>query len=512
MLGLPPHSRSARRQRFAPSLAALALAGCTVGPDHVKPTPAAPADWSSWRSGDPSLRAPIATAMALPADWWRAFNDPVLDELQRRAVAASPDLQTATLHLAQARVQRGSVATQGLPQVNANAQATRQRQSEYGTGTRLFETLAESGTGFDRDQLAEFLAEPFTLYQGGLDASWEIDLWGRVRRSIEAADASVAEQKALLAQARLTLASDVARTYLELRATQRKVALAREDVAAAGERTNIVAARVRGGLNSGLDLERQRSELQAVEAPLPGLLSQEAAQASQLALLLGERPGALAELLKPAASAPATALPDLALGLPSEVALRRPDIRAAEARLHSATANIGVATADLYPSIRLGGAFNLESYKSENLFDWASRTWSIGPSLSLPLFDGGRRKRVVQLRELEQREAAVAYQKTVLQAWQEIDDALNGYSAEQQQNRTLTARVASTGDALALAEARYRGGETNFLDVIDARRSWLQATRDLADSNAKLGTRYAAINKAIGNAGTPLTDEPAPTP
>lgn len=493
---------------FAPSLAALALAGCTVGPDYVKPTPAAPADWSTWRSGDSSLR-PIVSDAALPADWWRAFNDPVLDELETRAIATNPDFQTAALHVAQARVQRGGVASQGMPQVNANAQVSRQRQSEYGAATRLFETLADSGTGLDRDQLARLLAEPFTLYQGGLDAAWEIDLWGRVRRSIEAADAGIAEQQALLAQVRLTLASEIVRTYLELRATQAKIALARQDVAAVGERAEIVAARTRGGLNSGLDLERQRSELQAVEAPLPTLLSLEAALVNQLALLLGDLPGALADLLKPVESPPPAGLPDLVLGLPSEVALRRPDIRAAEARLHAATANIGVATADLYPSIRLGGAFNLESYKSENLFDWASRTWAIGPIFNLPLFDGGRRRRVVELRELQQREAAVAFQKTVLQAWQEIDDSLNGYGAEQQQNRVLTARVASTGEALGLAQARYDGGQTTYLDVIDARRGWLQAKRDLADSNARLGTRYAAINKAVGNTGTSLpADQP----
>jgi len=504
--------RPSRRLPFLSSLAALILAGCTVGPDYVKPTPVAPADWSSWRGGDSSLQVPVATATPLPAAWWRAFNDPVLDELQRRAIAASPDLQTASLHVAQARAQRGSAAARALPEIGASAGATRQRQSEYGVGTRLFDTLGTTGAGASRDQLAKILGEPFTLYQGGLDASWEIDLWGRVRRSIESADSSVAEQMALLAQTRLTLASDVTRTYLELRATERRIALARQDIAAARERTAIVAARARGGLNSGLDLERQQSELQSVEAPLPELLSQEASQANQLALLLGERPGALADLLQPAPDAPMAALPDLDLGLPSEVALRRPDIRAAEARLHRATAEIGVATADLYPSIRLGGGFSLESYRSENLFDWASRAWSIGPSLDLPLFDGGRRRRVVQLRDLQQREAAVAYQRTVLQGWQEIDNALNGYGAERQQNRTLTARVATTADALALVEARYRGGETSFLDVIDARRSWLQAKRDLAESNARLGTRYAAINKAIGNTATLPTDEPGATP
>ena len=184
---------------------------------------------------------------------------------------------------------------------------------------------------------------------------------------------------------------------------------------------------------------------------------------------------------------------------PSEIALRRPDLRAAEARLHGATARIGVARADLYPSIRLGGGFDLDSYRSRNLFDWGSRAWSIGPGIDLPLFDGGRRKRVVRLRELEQKEAAIAYEQAVLRAWQEIDDALNAYTAEQQRNRTFAARAKTTRDAFDLASARYRGGVTSWIEVTDSQRAWLQATRDLAESNGRLGIDYAALNKAIGN-------------
>lgn len=499
MPSIPPASSISVRQGFASSLLALVLAGCTVGPDFAKPTPAAPSDWTSWRSGDSSLHTPVASEAALPADWWRAFNDPVLDELERRAVAGSPDLVTAALHVAQARIQRSNAGAQGLPQVNASGQVTRQRQSEYGASIRLLDAVAGSSTGADRDALVKLLSEPFTLYQTGLDASWEIDLWGKVRRSIEAADAGVAQQAFLLDLARLSLASDVARNYFDLRATQRKIALTRDDIAALRERTDLLAARTTGGINNHFDIERQRSELQGIEAQLPALLAQEAAQANQIALLLGERPGALGDLLKPVMDAGKPELPDLALGLPSEIALRRPDIRAAEARLHGATANIGVAKADLYPSIRLGGGFNLESYRAANLFDWASRAWSIGPSVSLPLFDGGRRKRVVQLRELEQKEAAVSYQQTVLQAWQEIDDALNGYTAEQQQNAKLAGRRESARAAFDLASARYRGGVITWLDVIDSQRTLLQASRDLADSNGRLGTRYAALNKAIGN-------------
>ena len=484
--------------RCAP-LIALVLAGCTtVGPDFEKPQTTAPADWSSWRSGDPSLHAaPVANEAVLLADWWSAFNDPVLDELQNRAVSGSPDLRTAALHVAQARIQRGVTQAQELPQVNLGANVTRQRQSENGASTRMLDIM--SGSVTDSDALAKLLAEPFTLFQGGLDMSWEPDLWGRVRRSLESADADLAEQAALLDYARLTLVSDVTRTYFELRATQSKIAITREDIASLEQGAQIVSAQVSRGAGTHLDLDRQKGELQALQASLPTLLTQEAAQTNQLALLLGERPGALADILALTGVSTTPSLPDLALGLPSEVALRRPDVRAAEARLHSATAKIGVATADLYPSIRLGGGFNLESYKSGSLFDWASRTWSLGPIIDLPLFDGGRRKRVVQLREMEQREAAVAYQTTVLGAWHEIDDALTGYTAERKRNEILRMRVATASDALKLASSRYQRGATDFLGVIDAHRTLLQATRDLTDSNALIAVRYATINKALGN-------------
>ena len=480
---------------------AAALAGCAVGPDFVKPTPAAPDDWTSWRSGDASLRIPTEATQALPAQWWQAFNDATLDALQRRASDASPDLHTAALRFAQARAQRSTVAAQRGPEVNASGSATRQRQSESGAGTRMIGIMGADPS------LTELLAEPFSLYQAGFDASWELDLWGRVRRSVEAADADVGQQAALLDLARLSLASDVARNYFELRTAQRQIRLMREDIAALEDRAALLQARVEGGVLDHTDLQRQRAELAALKAQLPPLLAQEAASANQIALLLGERPGALRAELAPREADAGTSLPDLALGLPSEVALRRPDIRAAEARLHSATASSGIARADLYPSIRLGATFGYESYLSSEFSDWGSRTWSVGPSLNLPIFDHGRRKATVQLRELQQQEAAINYQQTVLKAWQEIDDALSAYGAEQRQARELQTRSDAAGDAYRLAQARYDGGVTDFTAVLDAQRSYLQARRDLAASEGRLSTRYVTVNKAIGN--VPLDTENA---
>lgn len=486
---------------LALSFAMVSMGGCMVGPDFAPPETAAPQDWSSWRSGDPSLITSEDGDVRIPADWWTLFDDPVLDKLEQQALAASPDLETAALHYAQARVQVQGASSAAAPQINASAEMTRNRQSEYGASTRLFDAL-----GPDRDSLAKLLSQPFTLYRGGFDAAWEIDLWGKVRRSIEQAGAQATQQEALLDLTRLSVTSEVARAYFDLRTMQRQISLSENDIALLKDRVGLVSARVEGGLEDHSTLEKERAELNAMLGALPALKAGEAMQINRLAVLLGKHPGELNNELQARDDSMASDLPDLSLGMPSQVALNRPDVRATLAQLHAATAGIGVATTDLYPGIRLGGGFNLESYRSENLFDWASRSWSIGPSFNLPIFDGGRRRAVVKLRKLEAREAAVEYQKTVLKAWQEIDDALSGYSADRQQQERLAARVANTASTLEIMQARFKAGAITYLPVIQARRGHLQALRDLADNEGRLYVRFVALNKALGNAPEPAAD------
>jgi NodT family efflux transporter outer membrane factor (OMF) lipoprotein len=488
-----PHSLS-----LGVLMQAVILCGCTAGPSFVKPAHKAPDDWTSWSHADASLRIPVDIRSSLPADWWQVFQDPVLERLELRAFAASPDLATAALHFAESRLNRRLAAAQHGPEVDLSGGVNGQRISEFDASTRVLGILGRR-FNFDRQSLVTALSEPFNLYQVGFDASWEPDLWGRVRRSVEAADADVANQAALLDLARLTLASEVARAYFEVRTAQRQERLLSEDIAALTDRLALIEARVKGGLSDDLDLDRERAELDGLKAQLPAQLAQKAAAANELALLLGELPGSLTGDLAPKDPDTRAHLPDLALGLPSEVALRRPDIRAAEARLHQATAAIGVAEAELYPSVRLGAQFGTVSYIAGNIADWASRAWTVGASLDLPLFDNGRRRTVVQLRTLEQQEAAVAYQRTVLVAWREIDDALTGYAAEQQQATALAARMRSAGDTYTLARARYDGGTVDFLVVLDAQRSYLQSRRDLVASEGRLNTRFVMLNKAIGN-------------
>jgi NodT family efflux transporter outer membrane factor (OMF) lipoprotein len=484
------------------------LAGCTaVGPDYRAPAPPAPSSWQDWRSGPHAGGAPATIGLAPPSpQWWTLFDDPTLNTLQDRAARASPDLRTAALRYAQSRMRRITVAAQRAPAVNATGAATRQRQSEYAAGTRLADAVAPA----NRDELVSVLSQPYTLYQGGFDASWEPDLWGRVRRAIESADAGVDNAAALLDQVRLTVASELARDYFDLRLTQQQRQLLDQDIAAARDSLSLLQARAQGGLVDDLDVSRQRTQLADLEARMPGLRAREAALMNQIGLLVDARPGELTPTLAapPAAAGarmnaalPATLpapLPDLSLGLPSDVALRRPDIRAAAARLHVATADIGVAVADLYPRITLGATFGFESYEGGRFGEWGTRAWQIGPSLSLPIFDQGRRRATVVLRELAQQEAAVAYQHTVLQAWQEIDDALTGYDAERARNTRLREKAEASQQAYELAQARYAGGLTDFLVQLDAERNYLQARRDLSDSNHQLFVRLIAIYKAVG--------------
>jgi NodT family efflux transporter outer membrane factor (OMF) lipoprotein len=371
---------------------------------------------------------------------------------------------------------------------------TRQRQSEYAAGTRILDITSPG----NRDAVAGTLSEPFTQYQAGLDLSWEIDLWGRVRRAVEAADADVAASAALLDQARVAIASELAGAYVSLRTTQRLLRLTRDDIDALTESTRLMASRQKHGLVNDLDLERQRLELINLEAQLPALLEQEAQTKNRIGLLLGLRPGELSEELAATQALNAPALPDYTLGLPSELASRRPDIRAAEARLHQATAAIGEARAQLYPSIRLGARAGVESYQAAKFGEWRTRLWSIGPSLDLPIFDGGRRRATVTLRELRQQEAAIDFQHTVLRAWQEIDDALTAYAAEQERQRRLSIKAQSSADVYRLATVRERAGLSDFLTVIDAQRTDIQARRDLVSSEGRTQAQFIAVYRSLG--------------
>ena len=484
-----------------------AVAGCTVGPNYEPASVWSPVSWfGSKRLGSNGPAPQVASEpVAAPVDteWWAVFRDPVLTSLIERAAGANLDVRSATARVAQARAQRGVSAAAEYPQINGNSSATRQRLSRNGA-VSVFSSgggapgAAANGLGGSQGgAIPSSRSIPaFDLFQGGLDASYELDLWGRVRRSIESADASLVASNEARRSALITTTAEVARTYLQLRNAQAQLAIARSNLATAQESANLTDARSRGGLATDLDVANARGQQEATAATIPALEQQEAQGINAIGLLLAMPPAALASELSPR---PVPGVPPtVPVGLPSELARRRPDIRQAEAQLHAATANIGVAEAEFYPRITLTGSVSLQTSQVKSLFNAASAAYAFGPSLSVPIFDGARIRRTVELREAQQQEAAIQYQRVVLQAFTDVDNALIAYNAEQRRRGFLLAQVAQGRRALGLAQSRYRQGVSDFLEVLTAQRTVLAAEQQAADSQAVVSENLVALYKALG--------------
>ncbi len=475
----------------------MALNACTtLGPEYNPPAVNAPEQWADQHGGAPSLAAPPETTAAWPADRWSVFGDLILVELQGLARASNADARTAALRLMQARVEETTASAQRGVQAGARGAVSRQRQSESGAGSRVAGALS----GPASEQVISVLSSPFSLYQAGFDASWEPDLWGRVLRSEQAAQANTQGQEANLRQVQLGVAAEVARNYFVLRQAQAQRRLVEQELAAARETQVLLQGRHEQGLADDSALLSQRAGITGLQATLPALEQQEAQAINRLSLLCGAEPGALNGRLMGEVAEPLSGpLPDLRLGLPSDLARRRPDIAAAEARLRTATASIGIAQADLYPRITLGTSFGFETVDSASIAAWGTRQWSVGPSISLPVFDGGRRRATVALRELQQQEAAVAFQRTVLQAWHDVDDAVAAYLAEAQRLQQSQQRLRLSDDQATRSQARYDLGMSNYLPVLAARTTVLQTRRDITDGQARTRIALAALFKALGD-------------
>jgi NodT family efflux transporter outer membrane factor (OMF) lipoprotein len=463
------------------------LSACAAGPSFEPPEPRLPERWQ----GASATSTP--GDVQLDAQWWKHFDDARLDALIEQARRNNLDLRAAALRVAEARLQRSIASGARWPAVSAQAGYRRQRESEHGVSTRLIHVI---GAPENRDEIIDALAEPFDVYQAGFDASWELDLWGGVRRAVEAADATIEASNAQLHDADLTLIAEVARTYLELLGTRDLLRIARDDVAAGTAQLELTRFRVDGGLVTDLDLTAQQAEVANTRAQIPALEQREAQLRNTLALLLGADPNSMNEAT--AADAVLPSLPSFSTGVPSELARRRPDIREAEARLHAATAEIGVAVADLYPRVSLTGSFVHQSLEASDFSAWGARQWSIGPSISVPIFQAGRLRSVVELRKVQQQRAAIEYQRTVLNAWHEIENALSAYAAEQRRNDEIRQVLNASRDAYDIAHTRYEHGLTNHLIDLDAHRTWLQAQRAHSDSNTQLAVQLVALCKALG--------------
>lgn len=486
------------RRRVALAALLLGLGGCTVGPDFTAPDWASPSSW--FGAPRPKANRPLSYAVAEPIDpnWWELFHDPQLTALERRVAAENLDVQVAAIRFEESRQQLANARAALFPSFNANGSFTREKPSNNGIFAAAPNAAGANGaTGNTTGGVKGGGIQPFNVFQTGFDATWELDFWGKVRRSVESATAS--EQAAEEARRSTLLSSlaEVARDYILLRGTQTQLQIARDNVRTAQQSLQLTQQRAAGGVTTDLDVANASAQLRTTASQIPSLEQQEATLINALSLLLGQPPNALRADLQTAKPVPPVP-PKVPVGLPSELARRRPDIRQAEAQLHAATANIGVATASFYPSVTLTGSVGLQALNLDHAFDLNSRQYSFGPGITIPIFQGGQLRAQLHLSEAQQQEAAVNYQKTVLSAWHDVDNALTAYQAEQARREQLTQAVAENRRALGLAQSRYQQGVADFLTVLDAERSLLASQQQLADSTTTVSGNLVSLYKALG--------------
>jgi outer membrane protein, multidrug efflux system len=474
------------------------IAGCTVGPNFVSPQANAPKGWTDTalpKVANGARPSPFNTKPDDDVSWWASFHDATLSTLIVRAATSNLDVREAVLRISEARAQRSIAAADQWPTLGGNASYTRQGFSDTTAQGSLFNSIGSLGHG--TGITLPSYPNPYDQYQIGFDASWEPDLFGGVRRSVEAASADTQASIEDSHDALVSLEGEVARAYTDLRGAQLKLAVTRANLATQREVLTLARQRKRAGLTTDIDVSNADAQVTSSRSQVPLLERQIEVDINQLSQLLAREPGGLrAELIaaQPIPAAPA----NIAIGLPADLARRRPDIRASEARLHAATAQIGVATANLYPSISLDASFGTQAEHPLDLTRWASRFFSLGPTLNVPIFEGGKLKAMVQLADVRQKEAAVDYAKTVLSALHDVENALIAYNTEGARRLDLEATAARNRNTLALARQRYTSGLTTFLDVLDAERSLQQTELALADSDAAKTTDLIALYKALG--------------
>jgi NodT family efflux transporter outer membrane factor (OMF) lipoprotein len=481
---------------------AFLFGGCTVGPDWNIPLPAGPTEFQHPAG---QLAPSQTTSTPVNPEWWDIFHDAELSSLERRVAKSNLDLAEATALLGASRAERQIVRADRYPSSDFNASYARERASPNGVldllGTTEKQdqaTIANGSPGFGPAAMpGSSGSAPFDLWQYGFDASWELDLWGRVRRGVEAADAAVEASENTRRGILVSILAETARDYLQLRGIQAQIAITKQNLDLAKRSLELTRLRFKNGATTNLDVANASAQLASINAHLPALQKQEAQLINALSLLLDRKPRSLdtelatAKVLQPVP-------PHVPIGLPSELARRRPDIRAAEARLHQTTAEIGIAVADFYPRITLSGSLDIQALQFSGLGSWASRQYGLGPSVSLPIFEGGRLHGTLELRKEQQRQAAIAYRHTVLRAWHEVDDALTAYNAAQTQRDHLKQAVEQSQTAFRLAQNQYEQGACDFLNVLTVQNQLLSAQSALAQATTDTHIALASLYKALG--------------
>lgn len=450
---------------------AFSLGGCAVGPDYRAPVKVVAEAWLT----------PVSTD-EVDANWWTRFEDPLLTELVGAAIAANKDLDEASARLRELRANRDAIRGRSAPQIGASAAATQNRLSENGP---LPVGKVPS------------LAPDLSIYDMGFDASWEIDLGGGTRRAIESADARAQAAQEARRGLVLQVIAEVVRAYVELRAAQSLRANAIADTKAQDEIARVVADRLRVGLAARFDLARAQAQARSTAATIPGFEGDAAAAALRLALLLGEPPEALYDRLQQPGPLPDVAV-KVSAGLRSDLLRRRPDIRQAERELAASTADIGVATAELFPRISLLGGIGQQARETGDLFSAESLRFQFGPALRWPIFSAGRIRAQIRAANARADAATARYERAVLGALADSETAINRYAAAGRARTERDAARAAAADAVALARRRYLAGEDDLTVVLQAQASFSAADRLSIQAQAAELQQLTALFKALG--------------
>lgn len=471
------------KYRFFPL---LLLSACAVGPDYQPPSLP---DVGEWLAGD-SASAVTASA-PVEVEWWKSFNDPTLNQLIGEAAAHNHDVRIALASIKEARAQRRISAAALYPNIEAGLSGEREGQSSLGGG---------NNSGSERDR-----------FSASIDASWEIDIFGGTRRETEAAEARAEASEADYQDVMLGVLAEVSRNYVELRGIQKRMETTARDIALLREVEKLAESRFKSGASSEFDVALARGERESAEAGLPTLEAEMTAGIYRLSVLTGKRPEEHLELLKN--SVPLPMPPDVVpVGLKSEILRRRPDIRRAERELAASNADIGAATAELFPKFPLTGSLGSDVSRFSDLFGAGSFTYFVAQAVAMPLFQGGAGQAGIARADARAEAAKAAYEKTVMTALEDVESSLVRYGKEWQTLKALQAAEATRKEAYEIARLRYESGIDNFLVMLDTERS-LTDTRDgVIQSETRVLTNLTQLYKALGGGWEvypPQTEEKA---
>lgn len=466
-------------------LIVLSLASCAVGPDYQKPLLDLPARWGNAKT----TQAPRPAELA---EWWRRLNDPLLNELIQEAVTGNLNVATAKAKIREARASYRQARGTLFPSLSGSASITR---SDNGSNISSGGDVTVSG--------------PLTQYQAGFDASWELDLFGANKRAVEAAiygmDAAEEELRATL----LTLIGDVAAYYVEARGYRARAALARRTAASQRETVGLTQSKFEAGASSAVDVANAAGQAAITEANIPDLEASYAEAVHRLSVLTGRPPAALTQRLAKSAPIPRPRLPS-PIGIPADTLLTRPDVRLTERQYALYTAKIGQAEAARYPSVSLTGDIATSGSRVGDLGKSSSISWAFGPTLTVPIFNGGQLQAAVEVARAQRDQYFIAYGAAVLTALEDVENALVALAQQRIKSRSLTTSVGHYRQAASLARSLYQSGSQSFLNLLEAERSLYSAEDSLIASQVAITTAYIALNKALGGGWNGFVDASKP--